>query len=140
MIFDAQAGIIQEIGYLTQFRTVSGPGLIAGMADIGPLLPMAIVYPGEGTLVASSDIMELQTWYVSIIVAHESTDGEHGRTEIIAGEMIDAVIGRLHQRLPSPSNMPMIYRGRPAPIYYRSGWAEFPIRFETHVKLPLDAD
>lgn len=139
MIFDAQAGIIARIEEMGIFKVVDGPGRIVTLKDIGHLVPAAIVFPGSGELVQSAKIMERQEWFVSVIVAHESTPDNTKKTEQIAGALMAQILA-LHNWPPSANSLPLIYQGRQETIYYRQGWAEFIMRFQTHVILPLDAD
>lgn len=115
------------------FKTVGNPSVLAGLRDIGPLLPAAIIMPGGGEpLIKAPDALptqEDQEWDVVVIVGHQATETGNGITEAIAGAFMTDVFKALQGWNASPNQRKgFVYQGRQAPIY-SIGYAEFPMTF-----------
>lgn len=128
--------IIDRIRRQTQgFVTISNASVLAGLRDIGPLLPACIVQPGAGEPSDNSGVLmpflEVQDWDATIIVAHQSSQRDHGQTEQVAGCLMQAVVQALHRwsvEQPAMQHQPFRYTGRDLP-YYSAGYAEFTLHF-----------
>lgn len=136
-LFDAQLWIIARINsQVTGLTTVGNPGLIAGLKDLGPLLPCAIVQPGGGEIMNKErnaiGAVEDQLWQVTVIVGYEFNAASYGNTESVAGTIMAAIIDALSGQHPGAGfYRMMMYDGREDPVY-SLGYAEFPMTF--HVK------
>ena len=137
-LFDAQPLIIARLNAaMLGFKTVGGPGIIAGIQDIGPFLPACLVFPGDAIRDGAQNWSEIQTWWTEIIVAHENDPATTLKTEAIAGTFCWQVKTSLHGWVPSAGfNSPLKYSDRPDPIY-NAGDASFPLRFEIYKFLEL---
>ena len=115
-------------------KTIANPSMMAGLRDIGPLLPACIVVPGQGEPIEQSQpqlpTVEQQEWEIVVIVAHQHTDAVDGLTEQIAGGFMDGIVRALHgwKDGSSPQKHGFIYTGRDRPSY-GIGYAEFPLIF-----------
>jgi len=136
MLFLEQAIIDKITAEVAGLTTVGNPSLLAGLRDIGPLLPACIVMPGAGEPVdagksAVAPLSEAQDWDVVIIVAHQATKAADGQTETIAGGFMTAVLKALQgKKISSQQRLGFVYQGRSAPNY-GVGYAEFPLTFST---------
>ncbi|WP_367154649.1 hypothetical protein [Methylomonas sp. HYX-M1] len=116
------------------FITVGNASLLAGLRDIGPLLPGCFVVPGGGEPVSPGNptdtpLLEQQEWDVIIIVPHQATDSANGLTEVVASGFMSAVLKALHGWKADPTQRQgFIYQGRERPSY-NLGYAEFPMTF-----------
>ena len=130
----AEQNIIDRINSLiTGFTTVGNPSIIAGLRDIGPLLPGCFVMPGPGEISAQernkAGAVEEQEWTLIIIVGHQYDDASDGITEAIAGGLMADCIAALSGWHPGSGFIrPFVYAGREAPTY-GLGYAEFPLTF-----------
>lgn len=133
-ILAAEQLIIDRItAQVSGFTTISNPSKIAGLRDIGPLLPGGFVMPGSGTSAAQqkngSGMVEEQEWDLVVIVGHQHTDAADGHTESIAGALMTGCIQALSGWHPGVGFIsPFVYAGREAPTY-GLGYAEFPLTF-----------
>jgi hypothetical protein len=133
-ILAAQPLIIDRItAQVVGFTTISNPSLVAGLRDIGPLLPGCFVMPGPGDIAAQqkngAGVVEEQEWDVIIIVGHQHTEAADGTTETTAGTLMTGCIQALSGWHPGIGFIsPFVYAGRAAPIY-GLGYAEFPLTF-----------
>lgn len=130
-----QTDIISLISsHVTGLTTIANPSVLAGLRDIGPLLPACIVMPGAGEAdeqaIPSLPVSEQQQWDIIIIVAHQNTNAANGLTEQIAGGFMNGVLKALHgHKIANKSQKHgFIYLGRKEPAY-NVGYAEFPMTF-----------
>jgi len=130
-----QTDIIARIqAQVPGFKTIANPSVMAGLRDIGPLLPACLVAPGQGGPIEQSQpqlpAVEKQEWEVVVIVAHQHTGEADGLTEQIAGTFMDGIVRALHgwKDGSSPQKHGFIYAGRYRPTY-GIGYAEFPMSF-----------
>jgi len=133
-----QTDIISRIkSQVPGFTTISNPSVLAGLRDIGPLLPACLVIPGAGNpieqKVPALPTVEGQEWDVVIIVAHQHTEAVDGLTEQIAGTFMSNIIGALHgwKTGVTPQKLGFIYAGRDRPAY-GIGYAEFTMTFSAN--------
>ncbi|MGR9051373.1 MAG: phage tail terminator protein [Gammaproteobacteria bacterium] len=137
-LFAAEQLLIDKIkADVTRFNTVDNPSVIAGLTDLGPLLPACIVMPGAGE-VKDDDrllpgIVEYQDWHLVVIVGHQYDEATNGQTESIAGELVYRTIKAISGFKPetSPNERflrPFVYLGREEPEY-GLGYVEFPLLF-----------
>jgi hypothetical protein len=123
------------IDQVPDFKTVDNPSLLAGLNDIGPLLPGCFVMPGPADISSQqtngTGVVEEQDWQLIIIVAHQAFKNENRLTEDTAGELMQACIGALSGWRPGQNEFfrPFTYAGRAEPNY-NSGYAEFPLSFK----------
>lgn len=133
-ILSAQQLIINRIAAnVTGFTTIGNPSKIAGLRDIGPLLPGCFVMPGGGDISSQqkngTGAIEEQEWELVIIVGHQQTDAANGLTEDIAGTLMTACIKALSGYHPGAGfTGPFSYSPRHQPSY-GLGYAEFPLTF-----------
>jgi hypothetical protein len=117
------------------FKTIGNPSLIAGLSDIGPLLPACFVMPGAAEIASQqtngAGVVEEQEWHIVIVIAHQAFKAQTGLTESVAGTLMHACIVALSGWLPESNNFirPMLYAGRAEPDY-NLGYAEFPLSFK----------
>lgn len=131
-----QASIIERIrDQVAGLTTVSNASVLAGLRELGPLLPACIVHPGAGEPTANSGyrlpFLENQEWDVTVIVAHQATDSQDGLTERIIGDFLLAIVKAVHDwspGLPRAQHQPFRYLGRDVPVY-SAGYAEFTLHF-----------
>jgi hypothetical protein len=134
-VLTAEQIIIDKItAEVSGFTTISNPSLLAGLHEIDLVLPACIIMPGMANISSqqanSAGVIEEQDWHVIIIVAHQATDSEDGKTEDIAGTFMQACIKALSGWYPGPPFLrSFIYEGRAAPEYNLS-YAEFPLLFK----------
>lgn len=133
-LFDAQDWMIAQINAnVIGFKTVGNPGLIAGIKEIGSMLPCCIVQPGGGEI-ADKDrnavgLVEDQFWQVTVITGYEFDEVNYGMTESTAGQLMDGVINALNGKSPGAGFVKLLmYAGREDPVY-SLGYAEFPMTF-----------
>ncbi|MGR8932650.1 MAG: phage tail terminator protein [Gammaproteobacteria bacterium] len=116
------------------FKTVANPSVLAGLRDIGPLLPACLVVPGAGEPIEQRQpqlpTVEQQEWEIVVIVAHQHIEADNGRTEKIAGGFMHEILKALHgwKAGAVPQKNGFIYTGRDKPAY-SVGYAEFPMTF-----------
>lgn len=118
------------------FTTVGNPSVLAGLNDIGPLLPACIVVPGHGDLSVQSDgrndgpVIEEQNWDVVVLIGHQYNEQSDGLTEQLASTLMRAVFSAVHGFKVNRASMRSgyVYTGRDTPIY-NIAWAEFPMTF-----------
>jgi hypothetical protein len=144
MLEQEPAVIAQIREQVPAFETVGNPSLISGIQDIGHLLPLCIVVPGEAGLAlpkepdwrGTAPIIEVQRWDVLIFLAHQNIDQTDGLTEIEASKLMRQVFKALHgfQTKRVAQDAGFIYSGREAPAYML-GWARFAMTF--HARLAL---
>jgi hypothetical protein len=118
------------------FKTVGNATTLAGLRDIGPLLPGVFVIPGGGEpMVKTIDALpaqEIQDWDLIVIIAHQADETNAGLTEAIAGAFMTAVFKALQGWTAGPNQRKgFIYQGRQPPSY-SIGYAEFPMTFTAH--------
>ena len=129
-----QAGILARIqSQVPGFKTVGNPSVMAGLRDIGPLLPACLVVPGEAKpVVKAADALpaqEEQAWDIVVIVAHQHRQEADGLTESLAGALMDDVFKAVQGwKAASSQHKGFVYQGRQAPSY-SMGYAEFPMTF-----------
>ena len=135
-IFIAEQLIIERLtALIPDFKTIDNPSLIAGLTDIGPLLPACFVMPGIGENAAQElngpGVVEEQAWQLIIITAHQAFKLENKLTEDIAGLLIQSCIQALSGWKPQNNDFfrPFVYAGRSEPEY-NLGYAEFPLTFK----------
>ncbi len=135
-IFIAEQLIIERLtALIPAFKTVDNPSLIAGLTDIGPLLPACFVMPGAGENAAQQQngagVVEDQSWQLIVITAHQAFKLENKLTEDIAGALIQSCIQAMSGWKPENADFvrPFIYAGRSEPEY-NLGYAEFPLTFK----------
>jgi len=134
-MLDLQIAIISRItDFVPGLTTIANPSVLAGVREIGPLLPACIVIPGGGEPgeqhIPSLPLIETQEWDVVVIIAHQSRDSEDGLTEQIAGDFMRDILKALHgwKNGAQPQKHGFIYTGRSQPNY-NLGYAEFPMTF-----------
>jgi hypothetical protein len=131
----AQTDENDETTYLQLFKTISNPSLIAGLTDIGPLLPACFVMPGAADIASQltngTGVVEDQDWHLIIIVEHQVSQIDDKLTENLAGILLQQCIETLSGWLPPGKNFfrPFIYAGRAEPEY-NLGYAEFSLIFK----------
>lgn len=135
-IFSGEQLIIDRLNaQAADFKTIDNPSLLAGLTDIGPLLPACIVMPGAGdpyTQQANgAGVVEEQDWLLVIIVAHQAFKQDNRLTEDLAGVLLQSCIKALSGWKPDNADFfrPFIYAGRAEPEY-NLGYAEFPLNFK----------
>jgi hypothetical protein len=135
-IFVAEQLIIARlIAQIPAFKTVDNPSLIAGLHDIGLLLPACFVMPGAADISTQqhngAGVVEDQNWLLVVIVAHQAFKLDNKLTEDLAGALIQQCIQALSGWKPEPADFfrPFIYAGRAEPEY-NLGFAEFPLNFK----------
>lgn len=139
-LFAAEQLIIDRItAEVPGFTTISNPSLIAGLRDIGPLLPFCVVAPGAADISSQqtngSGVIEEQDWSLTIIVEHQADDADSGLTEDLAGNLMMSCIQALSGWYPgTPFVRSFTYAGRVAPDY-GLGYAEFPLNFKVKLQL-----
>lgn len=121
-------------------NTVGNPSVLAGVRDLGPLLPACLVIPGAGSFVNTTCVgpapEEEQTWNIIILVPHQHKAYADGLTETFAGEFMLGIFNALHDWKSATvyQRMPFMYQGRDQPIY-DTGYAEFPMLFSVKAAL-----
>lgn len=130
-----QTDLINRIqSQVAGFKTVGNPSVVAGLRDIGQLLPACLVAPGAGRPIEQRQpelpTIEEQEWVIAIVVAHQHTDAADGLTEQIAGGFMQEIVKALHgwKADAAPQKQGFIYTGRDRPAY-SMGYAEFPMAF-----------
>lgn len=129
-----QAIITRINAEVPAFVTVANASVLAGLRDIGTLLPGCFVIPGGGDPVqqavqTSAVTLEVQEWHVIIIVPHQHNDSADGITETVAGSLMLSVLKALQgQKLSVDQRLGFVYQGREQPSY-NLGYAEFPMTF-----------
>jgi hypothetical protein len=133
-LFAAEQLIIDRIqAQVTGFKSVGNPSLLAGLHDIGPLLPGCFIMPSGAEIHSQQqnrqDVAEMQDWLLVIIVAHQASNSQNGLTEDIAGTLMHGCIMALSGWYPgSPFIRGFEYVGREQPDY-NLGYAEFSLNF-----------
>jgi hypothetical protein len=131
----AQTDENDETTTLQLFKTISNPSLIAGLTEIGPLLPACFVMPGAADIATQltngTGVVEEQDWHLIIIVEHQASQADDKLTENLAGALLQKCIEALSGWLPPGKHFfrPFIYAGRAEPEY-NLGYAEFPLTFK----------
>ncbi|WAR42932.1 phage tail terminator protein [Methylomonas rapida] len=129
-----QTALIARIqSQVSGFKTIGNPSVMAGLGQIGPLLPACLVVPGKAEpVVKAADALpaqEEQAWDIVVIVAHQHTQAAHGLTESLAASLMDGVFKAVQGWKASPNQRKgFVYQGRSAPSY-SMGYAEFPMTF-----------
>lgn len=134
-MFDLQKILIDRINAeVPGFKTVANPSVLAGLREIGPLLPACIVMPSGGDPMEQSSpilpVVETQHWDIIVIIGHQYREMDSGLTEQVAGELMTGILKALHGWRGSSNyqHKGFAYDGREAPSY-AVGYAEFPLHF-----------
>lgn len=121
------------------FVTVGNASLLAGLRDIGPLLPGCFVIPGgaepkQQTVQENAPTLETQEWNIIVIVPHQHIDSVDGLTETLAGNLMTGVMQAMQgKKTTSPhQRQGFVYQGREQPTY-GIGYAEFPMTFAAQI-------
>lgn len=137
-LFEIEPALIQRLrDTLPEFVTVDSVGVLAGVQNLEPLCPAALVLPlgfagPVGTPPPNVFLAERQRWQVTVCVAHAPP----ASTVVTGGEYVLRVLRALEHWSPQPGWGRLKHVGLDDP-WFDLGHVEFSLVFEVR-PLPLD--
>lgn len=123
---------------LPGLKTVDDETRLAGVVDMGPLVPAVILFTDEGDISDGADgrvQVEVQYWRLSVIVAHyHRPAGDSNTTASIAGGYLYPILQSLVGKSLHADFDPLEIAARPAPDFY-DGEAVFDVVLKSRFKI-----